>query len=145
MSKAYEYRHVVTFEETNLLGNVYYTHYVSWQGACREMFLREHAPEILAELDRGLVLSTVRCSCRYGKELRAFDAVVVRMTLSSIVWNRLVLHFEYLREKGGELEQIAFGEQEIACLERGGGEKEIPRILLDALAPYRDEGSTRGN
>ena len=42
----YEYRHVVTFRETNLVGNVYYTNHLEWQGRCRELFLRDHAPEV---------------------------------------------------------------------------------------------------
>src|SRR4029079_452128 len=53
-AKAYEYRHVVTFEDTNLLGNVYYVNYLSWQGRCRELFLRDHAPSILAQLREDL-------------------------------------------------------------------------------------------
>jgi len=48
--RSYEYRHVVVFEETNLVGNVYYVNHLRWQGRCREMFLREHAPLVLAEL-----------------------------------------------------------------------------------------------
>ena len=35
MEQYYEYRHVVGFEETNLVGNVYYVNYVRWQGRCR--------------------------------------------------------------------------------------------------------------
>ena len=47
---------------------------------------------------------------------------------------------EYLRKKGEEMEQVALGEQEIACMRREGErtiETEIPRVLLDALEPYR--------
>jgi enediyne biosynthesis thioesterase len=137
---AYEYRHVVTFEETNLFGNAYYVHYVKWQGICRELFLRDHAPGVLDELQTGLVLSTVRCSCRYGAELRAFDTVVLRMSLASTVWNRIVLRFDYFRELGDRLEPVASGEQEIACMERREGravEREIPGPLLEALERYR--------
>ena len=32
MEQYYEHRHVVSFEETNLVGNVYYVNYVRWQG-----------------------------------------------------------------------------------------------------------------
>src|SRR5205807_1731949 len=61
--KAYEYRHVVGFEETSLVGNVYYVSHLRWQGRAREMFLREHVPEILLEFERGLALITLQCSC----------------------------------------------------------------------------------
>jgi enediyne biosynthesis thioesterase len=63
--RAYEYHHIVCFEETNLVGNVYYTNHVLWQGRCREMFLREHAPDIAEELTRDLRLVTMSCSCEY--------------------------------------------------------------------------------
>ena len=39
--RAYEYRHVVGFEETNLIGNVYYANHVRWQGRCRLGAMRE--------------------------------------------------------------------------------------------------------
>lgn len=77
--KAYEYQHTVSFEETNLVGNVYCANYLLWQGRCREMFLRDHAPEILQDLMQGLALVTVRVSCDYLSELFAFDEVILRM------------------------------------------------------------------
>ena len=52
MEPYYEYRHLVGFEETNLVGNVYYVNYLRWQGRCREMFLLEHAPDVLADMPR---------------------------------------------------------------------------------------------
>jgi len=61
--RAYEYMHVVGFEETNLVGNVYFVNHVRWQGRCREMFLRQHAPSVLDDLARGLSLVTTRVSC----------------------------------------------------------------------------------
>ena len=87
----YEYRHVVSFEETNLVGNVYYTNHLSWQGRCREMFLRDHAAEVIGELSRGLSLATVSCACEYFAELSAFDEVIVRMSLAELVQNRIRL------------------------------------------------------
>ena len=48
MKPFFSYEHVVTFAETNLVGNVYFAHYVGWQGACREHFLAAHAPEVAA-------------------------------------------------------------------------------------------------
>ena len=69
--RPFEFRHTVGFEETNLVGNVYYTHYLDWQGRCREMFLRDHAPAVMDELSRGLSLATVRCSCGNEFQVRS--------------------------------------------------------------------------
>jgi enediyne biosynthesis thioesterase len=140
--KFYEYRHVVGFEETNLVGNVYYVNPLRWQGRCREMFLRDYAPEVLAELAEGLALATVRISCDYLAELFAFDQVAVRMRLGDVLQNRITLLFEYWRLPGagaeGE-ELVARGEQVVACMRREG-EKTVPTAipvaLRDALKPY---------
>lgn len=137
--KAYEYRHVVGFEETNLVGNVYYVNHLRWQGRCRELFLRDHAPEILDELARDLALATVRCSCEYLAELAAFDEVVIRMRLGEVVQNRLTLLFEYWRQTGGSEELVARGEQVVACMRREGERTvptAIPVSLREALKPY---------
>jgi enediyne biosynthesis thioesterase len=137
--KAYEYRHVVGFEETNLVGNVYYVNHLRWQGRCRELFLRDHAPEILDELARGLALATVRCSCDYLAELAAFDEIMIRMRLGEVVQNRLTLLFEYWRQTGSGEELVARGEQVIACMRREDERvvpTAIPVSLREALKPY---------
>src|SRR5262249_46436032 len=89
--RAYEYRHVVGFEETNLVGNVYSTHHLKWQGRVREMFLRDHAPDVLAELARELSLATLNVSCEYLAELRAFDEVIIRMRLGELTQSRVTM------------------------------------------------------
>jgi enediyne biosynthesis thioesterase len=136
---AYEYRHVVGFEETNLVGNVYYVHPLRWQGRCRELFLRDHAPSVLDALARDLTLLTTRCSCEYFAELRAFDEIVVRMSLGEINQNRVSMRFEYIRTGRGKDEIVARGEQEIACMRRDGDRLAPvppPAELREALRRY---------
>jgi enediyne core biosynthesis thioesterase len=138
--RAYEYRHVVGFEETNLLGNVYYVSHLRWQGRAREMFLREHAPETVAEFESGLALVTLQCSCEYVGELKAFDEVVVRMFLGAMAQNRIAMRFEYWRQ-GARQELVARGAQEIACMRRKGETlvpASIPAQLQDALAAFAE-------
>ena len=133
--RAYEYRHVVGFEETNLIGNVYYANHVRWQGRCREMFLRDRAPEIIEALKHGLVLVTTRVSCEFMSELVAFDEVILRMRLGELGQNRITMNFEYWR--GEEL--IARGEQQVACMQREGEQVvpvPVPPQLREALREY---------
>jgi enediyne biosynthesis thioesterase len=122
-----------------LVGNVYYANHVSWQGRCREMFLRDHAPEILDELSRGLALVTLRVSCEYLAELEAFDEVVIRMRLGELRQNRMTLLFDYWRRDGDREELVARGEQEVASMRRSGEQMQptpIPESLRQALEAY---------
>jgi len=137
--RAYEYRHEVGFEDTNLLGNVYYVNHVRWQGRCRELFLREHAPGVLDQIADGLRLVTMRCSCEYLGELVAFDRVAVRMKLESLVQNRMSMSFEYWRLADGREELVARGEQQIAFMRREGERMvptAVPEELRLALQPF---------
>ena len=137
----YEYHHIVTFQEINLVGNVYYTHHLDWQGRCRELFLRDHAPDLIEELSSSLSLATVRCACEYLAELMVFDEVIVRMRLAELVQNRITLAFEYWRRKDGSEELVVRGEQQVACMRREGAglaPAPVPLSLREALAPYAE-------
>jgi enediyne biosynthesis thioesterase len=116
--RGYRYRHTVSFEETNLIGNVYFTRYVSWQGRCRELFLREYAPDIINELSRDLRLVTLRASCEYFAELLAFDDVDIYMSLVDARHHLIALNFNYFSQRRGGSELVARGFQEIGCMRR---------------------------
>jgi enediyne biosynthesis thioesterase len=144
--RVYEYRHVIGFEETNLFGNVYYVNHIRWQGRCRELFLRDHAPEVLPQLAGGLSLVTIRCACDYLAELAAFDEIVIRMHLAALLQNRISLRFEFWRQRGAREELVARGEQQVACMRRDGDRlvptpvpPELARVLRAYGAGDRDE------
>jgi enediyne biosynthesis thioesterase len=135
----YEWRHIVTFEETNLVGNVYYANHIRWQGSCREIFLKEHAPEVLEQFSKDLVMVTTRVSCEYFDELFVFDEVILQMRAGSITSSRIVMLFDYLRQETQGEELIARGEQQVACLLKGHWAMvpaPIPKSLQEALTPY---------
>lgn len=139
--RTFEYRHIIAFEETNLVGNVYYVNHLRWQGRCRELFLARHAPGIIEQLRHELALVTLDCSCEYLTELLPFDEVSVRMSLVEQVQNRIVLAFEYWRvatDRADEL--VARGRQSVATMRREGqslSATPIPAELAEALASYR--------
>jgi enediyne biosynthesis thioesterase len=136
---AYLHRHVVSFEETNVIGNVYFTRHVSWQGRCREMFLKTHAPGILDEIRRDLRLVTLKVSCEYFSELHAFDEIEIRMRLAFLRQHRIGLDFDYLVASAKSEQLAARGFQEIGCMRHGHDglcAVEPPAELMDALLPY---------
>jgi enediyne biosynthesis thioesterase len=138
--RRYEYKHRVCLEETNVVGNVYYTNYVCWQGRCREMFLHDHAPQLVQELGRGFNMATTRVSCSYYQELSAFDEVVIRMSAAALTPSRVTMVFRYYRVlPNGEETLVAEGEQEVVCIQRQGEGVEpipLPGLLRDAVAQY---------
>ena len=141
---SFEIRHIVTFEETNVVGNVYYTNYFLWQGQCRELFLREHAPQILHSLQSGqLKLVTAHASCDYFDEFVSFDEVRLRMSLNHFIPFGVSLGFEYARKAeladGEAYTIVARGRQDIKFLSRtdaGWALFEIPQALMEVFRRY---------
>ncbi|MBP2327913.1 enediyne biosynthesis thioesterase [Kibdelosporangium banguiense] len=136
----FEWRHVVAFGETNLVGNVYYAHYVNWQGQCREMFLRETCPEILDELRSGLKMFTLKAECEYLSEITAFDEVTLRLALDELTQTQLAFAFDYLVARDGKLELIARGRQRVVCMRMENGRAvptRVPAALCQALNRLR--------
>jgi enediyne core biosynthesis thioesterase len=137
---SYRYRHRVCFEETNVVGNVYFARHISWQGRCRELFLHEHAPEVIAELTGSLRLVTLNVNCEYLAELRVLDEVELRMSLAHLRQHRIGLSFEYFVARSGLDFLAARGFQEIGCMREAPGGLvpcAVPPALANALAAFR--------
>ncbi|AVT32354.1 MULTISPECIES: thioesterase family protein [unclassified Plantactinospora] len=145
MDKYYEYLHTVGFEETNLVGNVYYVNYLRWQGRCREMFLKERAPDVLADLQADLKLFTLKVDCEFFAEITAFDELAVRMRLVDLAHTQLEFGFDYLRlDPGGGETLVARGRQRVACMRGPNGATapaRVPEALARALDAYLPAGS----
>ena len=139
MQPYYEYRHLVGFEETNLVGNVYYVNYFRWQGRCRELFLHEHAPDVVAEIAEDLKLFTLKCECEFLAELSVFDELSIRMRLEELTQTQVLFAFDYVRLGDGAQELVGRGRQRIACM-RGPNHDtrptRVPESLRRALSGY---------
>ena len=137
----YEYKHVVSFEDTNLVGNVYFANYVKWQGRCREFFLKDKSPGVLALVEReGLALITINCSCNYLSELKVFDEVTIKMGLQELTYNRVKMTFDYYKVGRRKELLVATGLHEIGCYKRINNELipvEVPEDLTNALKEYQ--------
>jgi enediyne core biosynthesis thioesterase len=138
MDDYFEYRLTVGLEETNLVGNVYFVNYLSWQGRCRELFLKHHAPAVLADLRAGLKLFTLKVDCEFYAEITAFDELAIRMRPIELAQTQLEFGFDYIRVDSGTL--VARGRQRVACMravDRHTVPTPIPEQLARALEPYR--------
>jgi enediyne core biosynthesis thioesterase len=139
----YEYRHIVSFEETNLVGNVYYVNYLRWQGRCREMFLLEHAPDVLTELRGDLKLFTLKSECEFLAEITAFDKLSIRMRLEELTQTQIAFAFDYVHLRESSEELIARGRQRVACM-RGSSHQTVPARVPETLRRALEGYSLRG-
>jgi enediyne biosynthesis thioesterase len=135
----YDYRHLVGFEETNLVGNVYYVNYLRWQGRCREMFLLEKAPAVLDDIRDDLKLFTLKVECEFLAEIWAFDQLSIRMRLEDLTQTQIGFAFDYVKLSDGLEILVGRGRQRIACMRGPNGNtkpSKVPEALREALSQY---------
>lgn len=114
----FEYRFSLGFQETNVVGNVYFANYFLWQGKCREEFLRRYAPQVLRDFKAGYGLITQECSCVFHEEAFAFQSILIRMGLERLTRTGMSMSFEYYRDESSEDAEPSAREQ-LTLLARG--------------------------
>lgn len=121
------------------MGNVYYVNYLRWQGRCREMFLFEHAPDVLEDLRGDLKLFTIKAECEYFAEVSAFDELSIRMRLKQLTQTQIESTFDYVSVSSPLELLVAKGSQRVACMRGPSGHTvptRVPESLRIALEPY---------
>lgn len=146
---AYEFRHVASFGETSLVGNVYFSHYFDWQGRCRESFLREHCPGVLDLLSRReLAFFTRSAHCEFVGDwgFHGLDEILIRMRLARFRGGRMSLEFTYSNAVHPD-EVVARGSQEVYCKAQRDGAwypDPFPVALIQALEKFADTPDLHG-
>ncbi len=132
--KWYQHHHLVTFGDTNIVGNVYFANYFHWQGACREALMAETYPEFADDLRRGFGLVTEFAHMDFLQEARLFDQVIVRMTIGDLSRTRIEFEFEFTRQKDDTL--LARGKQAVVWVNQQHRPSLMPDKLYDSVVNY---------
>jgi enediyne biosynthesis thioesterase len=135
----FEYRFITTFEETNVVGNIYFANYAVWQGKCREMFLYEYCPDVIEAISNGLYLITLDLSVQFISQLFAFDKVVMRMYIEAQSDSRVLMRFEYFCDKDDKLTLVCKGHQASAVMRNQNGimvPTQFPDSMLEIITEY---------
>jgi enediyne biosynthesis thioesterase len=133
--KVFEYRFLVSFEETNVVGNVYFSNYFVWQGKCREAFLAAYAPQVLEDFAAGHGMITKESSCEFHNESFAFDNLLIRMTLDKINRTSITMNFQYFRDEE-EPVLLATGRQSTIWASPGQKIAMLPDYLYDVVKKF---------
>ena len=124
-----------TFEESNLVGNIYFANYFHWQERLRDLFKYQVGSSLgLPNIE----WVTMQCRIDYLREAMPMDRLAISMSLRKIGTYSMTFSFEYFRiESDGSRTKLSVGEQQVMSVERLGNGKlalaVIPRSKRDAL------------
>jgi len=130
----FEYRHLVTFGDTNTAGSVYFARYFAWQGECREKLLAQFYPEFSHDLKQGFGMTTEFAHQDFFSEAVLFDQVLVRMSVLALTRSRLDFEFEFIRESDAKL--LGRGRQTVIWTNPERHPSLMPDKLFEAARAY---------
>jgi len=134
--KYYEYHHLVTFDDTNSVGNVYFARFFQWMGSCREVITAEHYPELVADIKRGFGFATEFAHIDYAQECFLFDKILIKMKVTELSRTRIEFSFEFVNEEKKSV--IATGKQAVIWVNPQHRPSIMPDKLYDSIVEYFD-------
>lgn len=127
-----------TYDDTNSVGNVYFTNYIRWVGRAREMFFANCLPTFDVRTTEFLIL-TRDVFHQFVSEIREFESAVVRLRVGKV--NRKFVSLEHeIRTDDGRL--VGKGNQQLMFVDsRQYRLIDIPREVIVGFMPFA--GRTR--
>jgi len=132
--KYYEYRRIVTFDDTNSVGNVYFAKFFQWMGSCREVITAEHYPELVDDRKRGFGFATEFAHIDYKHECFLFDKILIKMSVSDLSRTRIEFSFDFLNENKNTL--LATGKQAVIWVNPQHRPSIMPDKLFNSIVDY---------
>jgi enediyne polyketide synthase len=117
-----------SFEESNLVGNIYFANYYLWQGPTRDRFFQSIAPEYYVGAGERGELRCEYVRIDHLREAMPFHRIAARMSLEAVYERGLRLRFDYFRVTGDTREKLGSGVH-VAGWSIGA----LPAVFRDAL------------
>ena len=129
---------IPTYDDTNSVGNVYFSNYLRWVGKARELFFNACMPNFdLNNTDFYVLTRSIHHDFR--REAREFDPVTIRIRIDSHNRKFVTLVHEIYSEAHGLLGR---GEQSLMFVDIVNFHPlDIPRSIVEGFLPHWPKGS----
>jgi acyl-CoA thioester hydrolase len=97
MTLIHEHSYRVRYAETDQMGWVYHSHYLTWFEMGRTEYIRSRGVPYRLIEERGLQLPLVRADLRLKNPARYDDLLTVKTAISSLASRQVVFSYEVLR------------------------------------------------
>jgi acyl-CoA thioesterase FadM len=106
-----------SLQDSNLVGNLYFSNYSGWQGRLRDRLLHDIAPECFDLRQLGAQPECLFFSTHHLREAMPFDSIEAQMSVKAMYEGALDLWFDYYRvDMTGTREKLAVGEHRVALV-----------------------------
>jgi enediyne polyketide synthase len=124
-------------EESNAVGNIYFSSYGVWQGRVRDRFFYELLPQLARAAVKEGELTCLSARVQHLREAMPYEKVRVTMAVTAVHERAFDMYFEYQRVlPDGRTQKLAFAEQRAAWMQQREGKMvatPLPKTLLEAV------------
>ena len=135
---AIEYRHTVSYYETDKMGITHHSNYIRWMEEARIDFLSKIGWPMEKIEEAGITSPVVSVECRYKKPSTFPDTIRIKVRPESLKGVRLFLKYSMTKEDGS---LICEGRSEHCFLKENGRpiaiQKELPELAKFLVAPEK--------
>jgi enediyne biosynthesis thioesterase len=136
-SRIFTTEKVITFKDTNLFGNVYFSNFIEYQGEIREKFFLSSFPdlnELLAK--RKIRLVTIDVYNKFINSAYFGDTLLIELTTSDLNAATCKLNINFKNKTTGKL--VGQGYQRLSIVNSKGKVIRVPEILRELLDFYQE-------
>lgn len=132
-----DYTFDTSLENSNLVGNIYFSNYARWLGAVGDLYFYRLIPDYYKGNGANGELVCVNCDVDHLREGMPFDRVLTRMYLNTLYQNGMDLSFEFYLRRGSEIaRKLAVARQKLIWVKRNQQKAEssqLPPKITDHL------------
>jgi len=130
----FENSYQTSLENSNLIGNIYFSNYCKWINSTKDLFLYANKPNIFKKTEFDGEFNTLECKISYLQEAMPFDIILVKMYLDKLHEKGMVLKYEVFKRKINTSNiKLANVTQTIAFVKYNSSIPEIKEIPSDIL------------
>jgi enediyne biosynthesis thioesterase len=136
-SRIFTTEKVITFKDTNVFGNVYFSNYIEYQGEIREKFLLSSFPDINKFFTKKkLKLVTIDVYNKFISSSYFGDTLIIELTTSDLNAATCKLNINFKNKATGEM--VGEGYQRLVIVNSKGKAIKVPEILRELLDFYQE-------
>ena len=122
-----------SLENSNLIGNIYFSNYSKWINSTKDLFLYKNNPSLFNKKRFRGEFVTLECKASHLHEAMPFDTIFVKMYLKELYEKGITLKFEIFKRKKNHSEKLADITQVIAFVQYDSLIPRISKIPLNIL------------
>jgi len=133
----HEHVFLTTLEDSNLVGNIYFSNYAKWLGRVIDLYFYNSTPRYY-QREAKEELYCLSCEMVHNREAMPFDKILIKMFLSEIYEKGIELYFEYFILRSGNKQiKIASAKCRMAFIKENSSTQPIatnlPTEILGSL------------